>query len=143
MYLDSAILVKLVVREPDSEYYADLVEGQRVVRSSEIAMTECRSALLRKGREGLLDARTVEGAWMRLQALWSGGGLMLHPVTRSVLLEAGEVIKRCMDRAPLRTLDAIHIASCLQSLAFPLITNDQVMRKAAETLRVPLGAAPR
>lgn len=140
MYLDSAILIKLVVRESDSDFYADLVDGQKMVRSSEIAMTECRTALLRKCREGQFDARTCEGAWARLQALWSGGGLVLHPVTRSVLLEAGETIKRCMERSPLRTLDSIHIASCLQLRAFPLITNDQVMRKAAETLQVPLGA---
>lgn len=80
---------------------------------------------------------------MRLQALWSGGGLLLDPVTRSVLLEAGEAIKRCMDQVPLRTLDAIHLASCLRMRAYPLITNDRIMRAAAETLRVPLGTVSR
>ncbi len=142
MYLDSAILVKLVAREPDSDFYADLVEGQRFVCSSELAITECHSALLRKWRAGQLDARTYEGAWGRLRAQWSGGGVMLHPVTQRVLLEAGDLIKRCLGKASLRTLDAIHIASCLRVRAYPLITNDQVMRAAAEALRVPLGAPP-
>ena len=63
---------------------------------------------------------------------------MLHPVTRIVLLEAGEVIKQCIEQVPLRTLDAIHIASCLLLRAYPLVTNDQIMRAAAEMLRLPL-----
>ncbi|MEI7437077.1 MAG: type II toxin-antitoxin system VapC family toxin [bacterium] len=138
MYLDSAILVKLVVREPDSFFYADLLDGQSSVCSSELALTECRSALLRKCKQGQIDARTLDRAWSRLQALWTDGGLMLHPVTRIVLLEAGEVIKQCIEQVPLRTLDAIHIASCLLLRAYPLVTNDQIMRAAAEMLRLPL-----
>ncbi len=142
MYLDSAILVKLVVREPDSDFYAELVDGQRFVHASELALTECRSALLRKWKQGQIDIRTHDSAWERLEALWIGGGLTLHPVTQSVLLRAGEAIKRCLDQAPLRTLDAIHIATCLQLHAYPLITNDKVMRAAAKILRIPLGEEP-
>jgi len=43
MYLDSAILVKLVVRESDSVFYADMVDGQ-IVWSAELALSECFSA---------------------------------------------------------------------------------------------------
>ena len=142
MYLDSAILVKLVVREPDREYYADFVDGQSAVFSSELTIVECRSALLRKQAQGQLAARTCSGAWARLQALWSGGGLVLYPVSLAVLQEAGETIQRCTGHAPLRTLDAIHIATCLRSRAYPLVTNDGVMRAAAEILGVPLSQMP-
>jgi predicted nucleic acid-binding protein len=142
MYLDSAILVKLVVREPDSEFYADLVEGRRDSRSSELAITECRSAMIRKRREGQIDHRTHDQAWDRLNALWSGGGLLLHPVSRGILTEAGEAIERCSGTTPLRTLDAIHLSTCLVLRAFPLVTNDQVLRAAAGLLRIPLGPLP-
>jgi len=143
VYLDSAILVKLVVREPDSDFYADLVEGQQSVHSSELAVPECRSALLRKHRQGEIDVRTCKKAWEQLQALWSnGGGMLLQPVTRIVLQEAGEIIERCIARVPVRTLDAVHIASCRLARAYPLITNDRVMRAAAEVLGMPLGAPP-
>ena len=143
MYLDSAILVKLVVREPDSDFYADLLDGRTAVQASELTMPECRSALLRKREHGDIDARTCERAWERLQSLWSkGGGLLLQPVTRTVLLEAGEVICQCAGAVPVRTLDAIHIASCLLARAYPLMTNDRVMRSAAERLGIPLGATP-
>ena len=144
MYLDSAILVKLVVREPDSGFYADMVDGQRGVRTCELAVPECRSALLRKRQQGAIDGRTYDQAWTRLQALWSkDGGLLLQPVTRGELQEAGEIIERCIVTVPLRTLDAVHLASCLSSRAYPLITNDRVMRAAAECLGMPLGALPR
>ena len=143
MYLDSAILVKLVVREQDSDFYADLVEGQFAVCSSELAIVECRSALLRKKEQGQIDTRTCNGAWARLRAHWSsGGGLVLHPVTLAVLQEAGEIIQRCMGHAPLRSLDAIHIASCHRSRTYPLVTNDGIMRSAADALGLPLSKMP-
>ena len=43
MYLDTGLLVKLVVPQPDSPYYADLVAGQ-IVWSSQLVMTECFAA---------------------------------------------------------------------------------------------------
>ena len=51
MYLDSAIVVKLVTREVDSTHWANLVDGQ-ILFSSELMLTECFSALQRKEREG-------------------------------------------------------------------------------------------
>ena len=143
MYLDSAILDKLVIREPDSDFYADLVDRQPAVSSSELTIVECRSALLRKREEGQLDARMCSGAWARLQVLWSdGGGLILHPVNLAVLREAGETIQRCAKGVSLRSLDAIHLATCLLVRSYPLVTNDSVMRAAAELLGVPLSQLP-
>jgi len=60
VYLDTAILVKLLVREPDSRLYAELVEGE-VVWSSQIVVTECFSALLRKERERGITPLTAAG----------------------------------------------------------------------------------
>jgi len=143
MYIDSAILVKLVVREPDSEFYVNLLDGQTSVHTSELAITECRSALVRKRERGDIDARTLDRAWARLQAYWAdSGGLLLLPVTRSVLRQAGEVIDRCSMSVPIRTLDAIHIASCWVSRVYPLVTNDCVMRSATEHLGISLSRLP-
>jgi predicted nucleic acid-binding protein len=143
MYLDSAILVKLVVREPDSEFYVNLLDGQPSVHTSELAITECRSALIRKREIGDIDAQTCARAWTRLQAYWAdSGGLLLLPVTRSVLRQAGDVIDRCSLSVPIRALDAIHIASCWVSHDYPLVTNDRVMRRATEHLGIPLSRLP-
>lgn len=139
MYLDSAILVKLVVREPDSGFYADLVDGRTDLCSSELAVTECWSALLRKRQEGAVDSDTRLQAWERLERHWSrGGGLSLRPVDRGVLQQANRIMESVAPRAMLRTLDAVHMATCVLAAAYPLVTNDRVMRKAAAFLRIPL-----
>lgn len=143
MYLDTAVLVKLVIREPDTDFYADYLDGQPSVQSSELAVAECRSALLRKCEVGGLERRTCERSWTRLQAYWgNAGGLRLLPLTRIILEEAGAVMQRCAGFAPVRTLDAIHLASCLLAQAYPLVTNDRVMRRAAERLGIPLAPVP-
>ncbi len=143
MYVDSAILIKLVVREPDSFFYVKLLEGARGLRSSELAVTECRSVLERKRQQGELDAATCDGAWQRLGSFWHrGGGVALHPMTRRVLDEAGEMIANCIAVAPLRTLDAIHLATCLLQGTPQLVTNDRVMRLAARHLGIRLAGIP-
>lgn len=142
MYVDSAILIKLVVREPDSFFYVKLLEGARGLRSSELAVTECRSVLERKRQQGELDATTRDGAWKRLGSFWQRGGMALLPLTRRVLDEAGEMIADCVAVAPLRTLDAIHLATCRLQGAPQLVTNDRVMRLAARHLGLPLAAMP-
>lgn len=143
MYVDSAILVKLVVREPDSLFYVQLLEKSSGLRSSELALTECRSVLERKCREGELGEAPRDGAWRRLGTYWQrGGGIVLHPVTRLVLEEAGAMIAECIASVPLRTLDAIHLATCRLHGAVPLVTNDRVMRQAARRLGIPLSDPP-
>jgi predicted nucleic acid-binding protein len=143
MYLDSAILVKLVIQEWDSEFFADVVEGQRNVCSSELAIVECRSALLRKLSMGYIDKRDYSNAWSRIQALWANGGSVeLLPVSMSVLKEACETIHRCAGQVPLRSLDAIHVASCIWYRRYPLIANDGVMRNAAGVVGLPMGLLP-
>ena len=106
-------------------------------------IVECRSALARKHRLGDINGRTYTEAWNFLQAYWSrAGGLNLQPVGLPVLQEASDLIERCAGLAPLRSLDAIHLATCVRFRAAPLITNDAVMRKAATALGIPLGALP-
>jgi uncharacterized protein len=142
MYLDSAVLVKLVVREPDSLFYAGQVDGQAGVWTSQLALTECWSALFRKQREGAIDAKARRSAWRKLEQYVADGALDLVPVDRSVLRRANQIIERCHPKVPVRSLDAIHLASCEATNAFPLLTNDERMRAAARRLRFALGPMP-
>jgi len=142
MYLDSAILVKLVIREPDSFFYADQADGQPHVWSSQLAVTECWSALFRKQREGAIDARARRMAWQKLDRYFTDGLLGMIPVDQAILDRANRIISRCHPKVALRSLDAIHLASCEAVDAFPLLTNDRHMRTAAAHLRFPLGPLP-
>lgn len=139
MYLDSAILVKLVVREPDSLFYAGQVDREPGVWSSALALTECWSALCRKLRDGDLDPATRDQAWGRLETAVGAERLQLQPVTLPVLRLANRFIGQCEGRVAVRTLDAIHLASSECCGAGLLLTNDRVMRQAADALGIPLG----
>ncbi len=139
MYLDTAILIKLVVREPDSFFYGEQVDGASEVWSSELAFTESWSALFRKEREGAIDSGTRRAAWQKLSRYFAHEMLGLVPVNLPILKRANRIISRCHPRIALRSLDAIHLACCEAADAFPLLTNDRIMRDAAEHLRFPLG----
>ena len=56
MYLDSAIIVKLLVREADSAWFNEALARERF-ESSELAICEVRSALLAKERAGHITSR--------------------------------------------------------------------------------------
>ena len=68
--------------------------------------------------------------------------LGLVPVDESILRRANRIISRCHPRVVLRSLDAIHLASCEAADAFPLLTPDRQRRAAADHLRFPLGPSP-
>ncbi len=142
MYLDSAILVKLVVREPDSFFYSEQTDGQTNVWTSELALTECWSALFRIQLEKAIHARARLSAWQKLERYFTDGTLRLVPIDQSILKRANRIIYSCHPKVALRSLDAIHLASCEAADAFPLLTNDRQMRIAAEHLRFPLGPLP-
>lgn len=70
------------------------------------------------------------------------GALKLVPVDESILLRANHIIERCHPEVAVRSLDAIHLASCEVVAAFPLLTNDERMRTAGLHLKFPLGPLP-
>jgi predicted nucleic acid-binding protein len=141
MYLDSAILVKFVVRESDSLFYADMVDGQ-IAWSAELALSECFSALLRKEREGAITLRQRKSAWKQLEADVSEHRLNLVAMTRPLLEQANAIMTACHPAVPLRSLDAIHLAAAAQCVSWPLYTSDARMREAASRLGFPLSPLP-
>jgi predicted nucleic acid-binding protein len=141
MFLDSAILVKLLVREPDSLFYADMVDGQ-IAWSAELALTECLSALLRKEREGAVTTRHRKAAWKQLEDDVGRRRLNLVAITRSVLERANAIMVACHLEVALRSLDAIHLAAAAQCVSWPLCTNDTRMRDAAARMGFPLSPLP-
>lgn len=144
VYLDSSIIVKLVVAEPDSLFFSGQVDGTIHVCSSELALTECWSALCRKKKNGIIDPRVMTTAWNAIEAKIAEGSLSLYPITTVVLQRANLLIDQCLPAANLKTLDAIHLATCDLNRLYPLLSNDVVMRKAAGILNIPTGpVAPR
>lgn len=141
MYLDSCIIVKLVSREPDSEAYHAIVAGHPVV-TSELAVTEVRSALLAKERLGRISHQSRMAGWRLFQDKVRDQEFVLLPLNRQVIERAGGVIEQCHPKIPLRTLDAIHVATAELHGADELCSSDVRVCDAARALSLLLTELP-
>jgi predicted nucleic acid-binding protein len=137
MYLDTSIIVKLLVDEPDTEFFQKALQGE-FLSTSELAVTEIWSALLAKERKKSITPRDRMSAWRVFNERVQSKQIVLHPLNGVVLKKANQVLERCHPGVPLRTLDAIHTAACDLSQDFPLCTNDNRMRDAAVMLGIPV-----
>lgn len=137
MYLDTAIIIKLLVAEPDSEFFQDALENE-LLSSSELALTEVWSALLAKERNKHISTQQRIAAWRVFNERVQSKQLQLHPLNSVVLKKANRILEQCHPAVSLRTLDAIHTAACDLVQDFPLCTTDKRMRDAAAVLGIPL-----
>ena len=133
MYLDSCIIVKLLVPEPDSEFFIGSLEGEALV-TSELSQPEVLSALLARERAGTISATDRSRAWKEFQARVAMEEIRIEPLESRVLRKAALLLERCHPTVPLRTLDAMHLATADLCQDFPLTTTDGRLRDAAVLL---------
>ncbi len=133
MYLDSCIIVKLLVAEPDSGFFIASLEGKALV-TSELAQAEVFSALLARERAGKISAPDRRRAWKEFQARIEAGEIRIAPLDPTVLRKAVHLLDRCHPQVPLRTLDALHLATADLCHDLPLTTTDGRLRDAATLL---------
>jgi len=141
MYLDSCVIVKLFSREPDSEAYHAIVAGHPLV-TSELAVTEVRSALLTKERMGRISRPARLTGWRLFQDKVRDQEIILLALNRQVLERAGGVIEQCHPKVPLRTLDAIHVATAELHGGEELCSSDHRVNEAAVELGLALTKLP-
>jgi predicted nucleic acid-binding protein len=137
MYLDTSIIVKLLVTEPDSEFFIRSLEGQRLT-TSELAQTEVFSALLARERAGKIKAADRRLAWEEFQTRVADEEIRIEPLNSVVLRKATHCLEYCHPPAPLRTLDAIHLATADLCQDFPLVTTDVRLANAARAMHIPV-----
>jgi uncharacterized protein len=124
-YLDSSALVKLAVREPESDALRRYIRRRQPLVSSALARTEVARALLSLGPEAIRRGREVLAR------------VDLIRVNDRVLNAAGEMLP-----LDLRSLDAIHLSTARQLGAdlARLVTYDERMAEAARALGWPVAA---
>lgn len=133
MYIDTSILVKLLVLEPDSEVCARKMKGASLI-SSELSRVEVLSTLMRKEREGAITAGERERAWLEFGAILVAGDVTLEPLGQKIVQRAQELLFALELRVPIRTLDALHLATAASGVAVPVFTADRRMAEAAKLL---------
>jgi predicted nucleic acid-binding protein len=137
MYLDTSVLVKLYTREPDSAECEKVVDGHRIV-CSELLYAELWSALLAKERNGVLSPDNRQRVWELFEMHLMNEVVELIELDGVVVREAAEIMAQVHPHVPLRTLDALHLATFANIDAGPLFTNDRQMINAARLLAFPL-----
>jgi predicted nucleic acid-binding protein len=121
-YFDTSVLVKRYVREQGSPRARFLLRRHRFL-SSAVAPVEVVSALCRRRAAGELTQQNFAAILTRIRedrAYWQ-----LVEVSPLVLAQAEELVQR----APVTTLDAIHVASAIafrtaSGIRIPFITGD-------------------
>ena len=124
-YLDASAIVKLVVREPESEALERwLGDGGHEVISCALVRTEVVRAASPCGAEAVLRARRLLDR------------LDLIIIDDELLDLAGELV------GPVRSLDAMHVAAALElgDELEAFVTYDRQMARAAESLGLPVAA---
>ena len=136
MYLDSAIITKLLVREGDSEWFEQNLAG-RPLWTSELSLAEVRSAILTKERTGHISAAARKSAFVCFQNLCETEQVRLHPLNRLVVERAVGLLVSCHPEVALRSLDALHVATALVHSRGSLCATDRRMRAAAQRIGLP------
>lgn len=107
-YLDTSCIAKLFIQEVDSERLRRVITESDAVSSSDLSCVEMHSMIERRRREKLLSAREAKRISEVFQADWAHFGKI--PVDEPVLQKA----RKLLAKHPLRTLDALQLASALR-----------------------------
>ena len=122
-YCDTSALAKRYVREPGHATLRRLVARRHVV-SSTLVLVELYSAFASAVRSTRLATIAQPGLWKRVSAD------RLHWTLLEVTADVQRAAQELIERYPLRSLDAIHVAS---AQIFTLRTRASVLFVSADT----------
>ena len=124
-YFDSSSLLKFVIKEIGSEETRNIWNLSNEKVCSHLTPTEMHSALMRKVREGNVLASAVPTHLGALDRLFAD--VILIDITSDVIDASCELVKEF----PLKSADAIHLATALMVRADLLSSSDKKLCAAA------------
>jgi predicted nucleic acid-binding protein len=132
VYLETSSLVKLYVREPDSDTVRETLRAADVVATSIVAHAEARAAFARKRREKGLSEAAYQAVKDSLERDWPQ--YFVLGLTGPSAKSAGNLA----GKHALRGFDAIHLAAAIElrssgAPAVRFLTADSRLRDAARS----------
>jgi predicted nucleic acid-binding protein len=124
-YFDSSSLVKFVITEIGSKQNLNIWNLSSEKVTSQLARTEMHSTLMRRVREGSVSASAVRGRLDEMDKLFTD--VVLVDVTSEVIDASCELVKEF----PLKSADAIHLATALMVRADLFSSSDKKLCTAA------------
>ena len=138
IYVDSGILLKLYLTEPDSNTWRDRLDGRADIVSSALSLLEFKSGLRQKMQNGLIRRKAAMQYWQDFRESVETGILRLVPLGTDVIEEATKLLDELPAKILLRSLDACHLASACFYQCDEVATSDARMRAAANELGISL-----
>ena len=136
IYLDTSVLAKRYLRSEASDRVDALLDDathEFVV--SDLCVVELESAVARRARESAKGSVARERIRLRIDDDMRSGFFQVHPLDVQVLIAARRWIA---EGEPLATLDALHLATALESAADTLATDDRQLVRAARAAGLPV-----
>ncbi len=118
LYLDTSIFIYSIEQYPDFQELSDAIinaatQYEIFAVTSELALSEALVMPIRKNNTALQE--------LFEEAIQSAGGLLVVPIERQILVRAAEL--RAL-QPNLKTPDAIHLATALETGCEVFLTND-------------------
>lgn len=112
LFFDTSALIKFFHEEPGTVIVADLITNpESTIHVSDLARIEFISALYRRYRNKEIDDRALNEAINGFYEEYSR--FNVEPLGHAVLQEAEELLVKHGKSYGLRTLDALHLATCV------------------------------
>lgn len=105
LYLDTSVIVKLYIREDDSDDIAAAVADAAVVATSVLAYPEAYAAFERRRREKSVSPAALKAARQAFDADWSSW------IAVGIDTDLARHSARLAEKHGLRAVDAVHLAS--------------------------------
>lgn len=132
-YLDTSALAKWYLNEPQSEQFEAFILLQPQASISRLTTVEFRCLLGRRRRCGDITKALEAKLYSAFEDDIRRGALAVHSLDDQHMSVALELIVR-LQKQPLRTLDALHLAVVIQLRINTLATADRVMADAGKAL---------
>jgi predicted nucleic acid-binding protein len=137
MYLDTTLLAKLYVKEPDSELARKFVEGtyQRPVCSI-LGKMEIRATFHRKLREGQITAEYLKAIHFQFETDVFNERIEWIQMTNTIIDDVQQAFLHLPANLFLRTGDAIHLATAAEAGFKEIYSNDRHLLAAASIFKL-------
>ena len=137
-FWDTSALIKLYVRERDSDHFADIIRNsQSRAAISQLTLSEMRCALLGKEFARAIAPNMAELIYREFRDDVEAATLKVIPYGRDVQDEFDRIVRVCYRAKPvvlIRALDGLLLASALTAKVPDLVTTDSRMRDAGVLL---------
>jgi predicted nucleic acid-binding protein len=140
-YRDTSALGKLYLPEPDSADFAEKAAVDPAIATTRLALYEMRCVAFRKESEGLIQASTAESVLTQVIQDIAAGQIRIVEIDARVEAEFNGLMATCYRHTPplpIRTLDALPLASARTDNQIELVATDKRMRDAAKLLGLSL-----